>query len=256
MNSYAFNNIAGGNLKVACNLIWTEEMLAAGLLGVGAIAVISAIGWILNAYLGTNAGGDPPEPGDKDYVHAVTSLAWLLRVMVYGLAIAAVYSLSVTANSYLTAWSSWSDQRAPRWLAWPAHYYWSLFLATILSLEIIFRKIDTRLKSFTIAIFGSVGYAIVTVILVAWTADRPQAFWESPSYATAIAATLFALLMPFPVLVALVHAVPRLPKPTGPDEFSYVETIGDQRVVEVIKSPAGADGDVGEVEQRRSAPIA
>jgi hypothetical protein len=205
---YLFNRVAGSDLSKGCHLIWTQEMMAAGVLGIGAIALASGIVWVHAVYIGQDTTQKSDTPQEE-----VDTLASLMRVVIYGVAVVTIAMLTVTADAYLRAWST---TRPFAWI-WLVRIYGIFILVPIIYLELKQRwnshKGDTNdhTTAFKFALFGAVIYTVLAGVIVAVLTSTPASLWASPSSAVAITATIFALGIPAPILVALIYAVPPLP---------------------------------------------
>lgn len=215
VGSHVFSHISGGNLGVACRPIWTQETVAVGLLGLGVVALVGAIWWLLAAYMRMDRPGDPLNGKvERRFLRDVEMLSALLNVMMYGFVTVAVVDGSLAAQGYLGSWSRWSGHAAPTGLVWLADYYWIVMMIAVVSVDFFVRRSKKagveRTKAFKVAVFGLVLYAILVEVLVEMTTSRPEKFWESSSFAVPMAATLTGLLVPVPLLITLVCAVPHL----------------------------------------------
>lgn len=129
LDSYLFGLVTGDTAVQACRRAWTEAMFAAGMLGLGSVAVIVAVVFLLGVFFWDAAGPPKAPPDDKaldDWVPAAPkarpgknameeSKDMLARLCVYlrpGVAVVVIFLLWVTARSYL---SSVFDDRPPGW---------------------------------------------------------------------------------------------------------------------------------------------
>ncbi|MGH3391985.1 MAG: hypothetical protein ACRDOO_24190, partial [Actinomadura sp.] len=164
VDGYLFNRVVGGNFDRACGLIWSQEMLAAGVLGIGAIALVAGIVWVLAVYVGPGAGSaDSAE--DEHYQGRLATLARLLRVALYVTAMVTIAMQTVTADAYLKAWFG-AD--LPAW-TWLVRLYWLGILIAVTFLEWRYRhrRPNDRVRAFEIGVYGAVIYTGVAGVVVA-----------------------------------------------------------------------------------------
>jgi hypothetical protein len=109
LDSYLFGLVTGDHAVPACRRAWTEAMFAAGLLGLGAVAVVAGIVFLLGVLLAVsqkaeatsrrrNAAGD-----DYSITESRDLLADLCNVLRPGVAAVVMFLLWVTTRSYLHA---------------------------------------------------------------------------------------------------------------------------------------------------------
>ena len=118
LDAYLFGLVTGDTADRACRRAWTEAMFAAGLLGVGAVAVVVAIVFLLGVFFGetsatAGSGNKEPVPGanlqpsgideskalKKSNDMLSTICVWLRP----GVAAVVVSFFLLTARSYLSA---------------------------------------------------------------------------------------------------------------------------------------------------------
>jgi hypothetical protein len=213
LDSYLFGLVTGDTS--ACRREWTEAMMGAGLLGVGAVAIVSALGLLLTSYI-----AEPATAASQD--HAATArrpdlatspeanlLRLLTSVLLYGAVAVVVFILTVVAEDYLNAVF---NTHPPRWLADPVYAYAALPLAGLLGLRVLrqWRKPGTSAsgKLLAVATITGGGYAVLGVVLASLAASFPVHDWFPIPTWVAIATTVIGLLVPVPIFVALVATVP------------------------------------------------
>ncbi|MEU7525983.1 hypothetical protein AB0A74_09635 [Saccharothrix sp. NPDC042600] len=98
-DSYLFSLIAGGSFDSLCQRIWAETMAASGLLGVGGMALISGIAWLL----ANHAWGDASPTAVSKHANAAhgMNLGRLSRFMVFGVAAGVTLLLGMTTLDYI-----------------------------------------------------------------------------------------------------------------------------------------------------------
>jgi hypothetical protein len=90
LDSYLFGLVTGDSV---CRRAWTEAMLAAGLLGIGAVAIIAGFGLLVAEYV----------PGGKERKESVAMLQILFNVLRGGVALVVLPLLFMTSWNYLYA---------------------------------------------------------------------------------------------------------------------------------------------------------
>jgi hypothetical protein len=208
LDSYLFGLVTGDTS--ACRREWTEAMMGAGLLGVGAVAIVSALGLLLTSYI-----AEPATAASQDHAAdlATSPEAKLLRVLtsvlLYGAVAVVVFILTVVAEDYLNAVF---NTHPPRWLADPVYAYAALPLAGLLGLRVLrrWRKPGTSASGTLLAVatITGGGYAVLGVVLASLAASFPVHDWFPIPTWVAIATTVIGLLVPVPIFVALVATVP------------------------------------------------
>lgn len=205
--THVFNHIAGGNMAVACRQAWSHEMIAAGLLSMGAITFVGDIWWLIAAHLGT-------EPIVGRHRREVRSLAVLLSLFMHGLTFSVAVNMASTAKTYLDVWSTASGRPTPGWILWALVAY-PLCVVALMAASNRYartknRSAVERSTSFRIAVFNSVVYTVVADVCVTLPALVPESLWTSPSFGLPVVTMAFALLGPLPTLIGVICAVPRL----------------------------------------------
>jgi hypothetical protein len=127
LDSFLFGLITGDQADVACRRAWTEAMFAAGLLGVGTVAVVVSIVFLLGVFFDPairqarsgkeapegSAGKSPGEAADEDLIRKSNDLLAMLGSLLRpGVALLVVGLLVMTAASYLFAFFR---AHAPTW---------------------------------------------------------------------------------------------------------------------------------------------
>jgi hypothetical protein len=126
LDSFLFGLITGDQTKVACRRAWTEAMFAAGLLGVGTVAVVVSIVFLLGVFFDPAvrqarsreeaAEGSGRKSSEDDAEHAIRKsndlLAMLCSYLRPGVAFLVVGLLVMTSASYLFAFFR---AHAPTW---------------------------------------------------------------------------------------------------------------------------------------------
>ncbi|MFI6299436.1 hypothetical protein ACIBEJ_48135 [Nonomuraea sp. NPDC050790] len=201
LNSYLLAVIAGETPKGgACYRIWSEMMIASGLLGVGAVALTSGVAWLIAAHLEQDDGAE-----------GAVDLERLARAVLHGVATLAVLLLSTTSLDYLYVAF---DTHPPGWLIATVYAY----LATVLVLIAVIRGRLRRTTAVSEEIarhlskgtFGTVRYAFVIAVALGLLLAYADVYWNPTPAWLAVVVVILAMPAAAPVLLRLVYAVPRL----------------------------------------------
>lgn len=214
LDSYLFGLVTGESTAIAgafstCRRAWTEAMFAAGLLGVGAVAVIAGFVFLFAAYS----------------IHQVETMCNFLRP---GVAFAVLILIYATAWSYLFAVF---QGHIPYWVK--IFYIIFAVIGTIIVLVVITAGITTRnfdnpvahffkangplhiTRAVWLAISSSVVYSLLSVVWASAVSITPAHFWNTTHFwvRVVIVATIFWVLVVslIPLLVLLLRAVPVFP---------------------------------------------
>jgi hypothetical protein len=171
LDAYLFGLVTGETAAL-CRRQWTEAMIAAGLLGVGAVAIICGLGLLLNSYIceeriapaagparqpaQETGAGRPQEPGraaeldtrdgpadghgPADLDEPARLLQLLTSLLVCGVVFIVVFLETVTAEDYLNAVF---NLHPPRWLADPVYGYGTLVLVGLVGGYLFKRRSPT-----------------------------------------------------------------------------------------------------------------
>jgi hypothetical protein len=211
LDSYMFGLVTGDS---SCNRAWTEAMFAAGLLGMGAVAIIAGFGLLVAEYV---------DKKDKESTAMLETLFKFLRV---GVALVVLGLLFMTSWNYLYAVLGKGVPGYAKDLLWS---YFAIGAGALLILIANARlpkswmnrlteriqKIFTRLpdshdfkQKVNRAIYSSFGYTIVSVLAVTFFARTSPRSWNQPDWlvtaafgATVAWVLIFALAPLFYLLV-------------------------------------------------------
>jgi hypothetical protein len=195
LDSYLFGLVTGDS---SCHRAWTEAMLAAGLLGIGAVAIIAGFGLLVAEYV---------KKTDSELVTMLKTLFNLLRL---GVAVVVLGLLFMTSWNYLFAvlgnqvpgyaedllwWYLGIGMTALAILvvnAWLPNS-WTDRLAGPLQ-KIASRKISKWLvgsrdikQKITRAIYASLGYTIVSILAATFFARTSSGHWDQPDMLVKVA---------------------------------------------------------------------
>ena len=211
LDSYLFGLVTGESTAITgtfstCRRAWTEAMFAAGLLAVGAVAVIAGFVFLFAAYS----------------VHQVEKMCNFLRP---GVALVVLILLYTTAWNYLFAVF---QGHIPYWVSF-AYIIFVIIGASIVLVVIAAgletRNFDNRVAHFFravgtvhltravwLAIASSMTYSLLTVVWASVISITSASFWNTMHFwvRAVIVGTLFWILMVslIPLLVLLLRAIP------------------------------------------------
>jgi len=246
LDAYLFGMVTGDTTAVirsviphvsACRRAWTEAMLAAGLLGVGTVAIVAGFVFLFAVYFGD-------QRRSRYYHHAQLASSLDLLVLLCN-AVRAGVTLVVGALLYMTARSYLQaiyNGKIPAVAKPCLHIYVGFGVVAVLVFTVALfapllprrerRNVLTRLvqpdtdkrfiQTLKIAIYSSIGYSVATVIAAVAVASTSAYRWTASPYVDhiAIATVLWILLGPLvPVLLLTGRAVPSFETP-GPSTRS------------------------------------
>lgn len=226
-DSYIFSHVTGSAGDMLCARVWTDGMFASGMLGVGAAGVVTGACWLLAAHL------DSPEQsqGEKEREASPAAgdggvdLPWLAAFVMYGVTVAIVLLLAMTADHYLRIVTH-DDKNAWLLAIWSVP---ALVLLAMIVLGIIRRrrgqvadwqegkgKVVWR-RCLRFAVYGMLVYAVATPTVAGLFASAADDWWERPGLLMVVPTIGIELVIPSALLVALVLAAPPMPvsRPTS-----------------------------------------
>ncbi|MGW1059110.1 hypothetical protein [Micromonospora rubida] len=227
-DSYLFSHVTGSAGDRTCARVWTDGMFASGMLGVGAAGVVTGACWLLAAHL--DIPNEPHAGHEDETLRSLRrrddsiDLPWLAAFMVYGVTVAIVLVLAMTADRYLRIVTR--DDNSPWLLA-----IWSVpvvVLLTTIALGVIRRrrgrnrawqKSDSRAfwhRSLRFVVYGMLGYAVFTPAVAGLYASADDSWWEKPSPLMIVPTIAIELVIATVLLVALVLAAPPMSAPQSP----------------------------------------
>ena len=206
LSSYLFGLVTGDTQADACKRAWTETVVASGLLGLGAVAMVSGIAWLLAAYLLTT----PEDAKVGASGRAMRRLGQIVAVILYGVIAVVACLLAVTVYGYVRAWYV----NIPAWVTAALIAYTPALLAVLIT----WRRLppsrsggsERSVDAMFLGTLTAVGYAIVGSVFAGVVAATHVSHWQKPSAAWLVVTALLALLVPAPTLVSLAYAVPSL----------------------------------------------
>lgn len=213
-DSYVYGMVVGGQGDAICARVWSEAMPAGGMLGVGGVAVVTGICWLLATHLEGDAATDTDDPSN----HATIHLHRLSRVMVHGVTTAVSLLLVSAAVNYLAVVF---DHRPPTWLTWVVFAVPLAVSGTALGLdgwrswrarkEPSHGDVPVLSTSLTAAAIGVLLYAIVgPAVAGGLLTDLPDRVWTPASPLLVALGLTTGLVLPGFLLVLLAFAAPPL----------------------------------------------
>jgi hypothetical protein len=235
LDAFLFGIVTGENTNVlhgvTCRRAWTEAMFAAGLLGIGAVAIVVAFVILFSAYF-----SDAEYKGSRwEWVASLEMLEVFSRLIRGGVAVGVIAFLYLTARSYLLAIF---NDHVP--VIGTVFLYGYVIVAAVVVLGMTafslkpgsdnpiskFLSVNTKrefIRWLRIAIWSAIIYTVISALLAAGAASISARFWN-PAYPavrvifgiTVAWASIVSLL---PLLLLLIRTVPGLqhPLPDGPE---------------------------------------
>ncbi|WBB88140.1 MULTISPECIES: hypothetical protein [Micromonospora] len=220
-DSYIFSHVTGSAGDDLCARVWTDGMFASGMLGVGAAGVVTGACWLLAAHLDNPEQPSGSNTGQESAAAEAGSinLPWLAAIIMYGVTVAIVLLLAMTADHYLRVVTREDDSA---WLL----AIWSvpaLVLMAMIVLALIRRRRGQLpewregkgkvfwQRSLRFAVYGMLLYAVITPVVAGLFASASDAWWGSPGPGTIVPTIGIELVVASVLLVALVLAAPPMP---------------------------------------------
>ncbi|MFI9242842.1 hypothetical protein ACIGXF_09630 [Streptomyces sp. NPDC053086] len=223
LDSYAFSLLNGDVAENACVRIWTESLIASGILAVGAVAVMAGISWLLNAYIENQSDEAAVEPASDQLIAGLATLERVLRRIVYGVTLMTVLLLSTVANDYVNV--VFAGRSKPWWGPSISPLY--VLLASLGMMGITWwrqRKAEEQnptdgpsQNALSTAFAAVTSYALGGTAAIGSLTSTPISFWNPAPNLLVITTISFVLIVPVPAMLALIYAMPspRVPAVTN-----------------------------------------
>jgi hypothetical protein len=208
-----------------CSRIWAQTVIAAGLLGVGAMAIITGLIWLLSVH-SLDGGQSNKEVSESDAENASAyganlNLSGVLRAMAYGVSFTITCLLGSTVYSYLYVAkfpahlpSSWAI-----WIILPAILILALtgLLKLLRRSHRIFWPMRRPVSEVALwfATYGILAYSLANAIFAGIIIDFSDRWWENPPEAAVVAIITSGLVFPIILFVVFIQAKPSSRKETG-----------------------------------------
>jgi len=234
LDAFLFGVVTGDSTAVigkvsACRRTWTEAMFAAGLLGIGAVAIVVGFVLLFDVYFSNSVqrGSDWQE-----WRASLKMLETLCNAIRGGVAVATIDLLYLTARSYLLAIFNGNVPILGTAVFLHGYLYAGILAVAVVTITALIRQsIPKRfsrwyrfsrwlmtedrqhfVKTLKVAIYSSVGYAVISVLATAATASWPAKDWN-PGYpwvratiaGTVVWVSIAALV---PILLLLARTIP------------------------------------------------
>jgi hypothetical protein len=234
LDAYLFGLVTGDSTQIidnvsACRRTWTEAMFAAGLLGIGAVAIIVGFVILFDTDL-SSVRPDGQNSHDQDLRKALQMLKGLCIFLRRVVAFIVVGLLWVTAKSYLLAVF---NDRIP---TLGKIFIYGYGLVAVLAIPVVIAAAFARrsvsfpsINVLRIAIYSSVFYAVISVGLAGFTASGSIHDWGRTDpvarvmISVAVVWVLVASLIP--LFYLLVCNVPTFASPQKPEPRSSAATL-------------------------------
>jgi hypothetical protein len=212
-DSLLYGLISGEGSDHFCARVWSEGMAAAGMLAVGAMAIITGISWLLASHMEEVA--EPHEDSLKDRSAKVIDLDRLVRLMAYGVGVGVMLLLAAVAYDYLAI----VFRSPPELLVWAIAVSLIFVVIVIVGSAFLWRYVlhdsnnERNLVSnvgLRVAAYGTLGYAVVGPFFATLESEFGVSWWRPVSGVVITEALTAGLFVPGLLIIALVHAVPPL----------------------------------------------
>jgi hypothetical protein len=232
-DSYLYSRLSGEDSDPLCSRVWSQGMVASGMLAVGAVAVINSMCWLLATHLEhatqVELAPRPGQPTPAEHGGAAqqllveptrqTDLHGLARIMVHGAAIAVSLLLAVTSLQFLAV----TLENTPAWLMWSVVLSPIVVNTTTLTWD-GFRAARHRrrartapvtpARSSSTAAGGVLVYGVTGPVAIGLLTNVPIA-WSPPAPATVASVLLVAFVAPLALMILLVATAPPLRSPVA-----------------------------------------
>lgn len=208
-DSHMFSVVSGKTSDPYCVRVWSGEMGAAGMLAVGAMAIVTGLSWLLASHFETAT-----EPGAQKS-HTLPkgiNLDRLVTLMAYGVGVTVTLFLASTTYDYVAISF---PQKQPRTLTWmvllsPVFVFAACGGIAKISTWRARRKDAPRAmstKSLTVAAYGLGAYAVASPVFNGIIGELGTGWWKPTSSLVVYSSIGMGLFAPALLLIALVLAV-------------------------------------------------
>jgi hypothetical protein len=221
LDSYLFGLVTGEGAGASqCRRAWTEAVLAAGLLGIGTVAIIAGFVFLFAVYFSDNTN----DLGAS--LHLLQDVCTLVRT---GVVVVVMALLWLSAHSYLAAVFPSGPPRLARYLV-DGYLGLGLLVVAMLTVTLplaVLRRDEEPsglikwlrasgpphfIRALRLGVFAALLYSVSTVLFAAVVTSRPVTFWNPASgdvRAVAVAAVLWMLVVPLlPIYMLTARVVP------------------------------------------------
>ena len=213
-DSQLWSVISGSSANLNCSRLWSETMVATGLLAVGGMAIVTGISWLLYSHL-----DQPIRSRDASSTmqnKPVINPNWFIRIMAYGVGVTVTLLMAVTSKEFLYAAFSSHAPTASNWITIISPISVFAVPAGLTVLGRIRHGRDKRIipyKGLEVAAYGILGYAVAGPVFGGVVVQLGVSSWQPPSGVLVGATIALGLAIPALLVISLVHAVPPLPWP-------------------------------------------
>lgn len=214
LDAFAFA-LVSGQVEGSCLKVWTESIVAMGMLVVGTCTALSGVAWLFVAQL--ESIEVPRTEQFNDVCHEATQLDRLLRMSVYGITGLTVFLLATSAHDYINI--AYVDRVKPPWAPFVIPLYLLLVSAILGSILLFRRRCNRRSgrdanssiqRSLTTAVNAVLVHALMGLAIVGTATSTPTTAWEDIPFPVLLVLLTVALVLPAPILFAIALSVPRL----------------------------------------------
>lgn len=214
LDAFAFA-LVSGEVQGICMKVWTESIVAMGMLVVGTCAALAGVAWLFVAQL--ESIEVPRTEGPNGVCHNAMQLERLLRRSIYGITGLTIFLLATSAHDYVQI--AFAERDKPSWLTLVIPLYLSVVLF-ILALMVLVRRrrwrresCDADLsaqRSLSTAVNAVLVHALLGMAIVGIATSTQASAWEEVPLSAFLLLLGVALVLPTPILFAIALSVPRL----------------------------------------------
>ncbi|RZU10148.1 hypothetical protein EV645_6608 [Kribbella rubisoli] len=213
MDSYLFASLSGDSEAAdLCLRSRSSGLIASGILGVGGMAIMAGICWLLAASVTLDSAPRrtqfwrQAEVEQRDLDDEVRRLGIFAEVMMYATAAAIASFVVLTGVDY--AYYGLHTSKVALLYGGAAAYL--VLLAGLLygSWAVKRKRTAPGRATVTAAIMSTVGYSVVGAVVTTVIMAPFGGYWAEPSRWVVLAITGFALLGGLPAMITLAHVVP------------------------------------------------
>lgn len=214
-DSHLFSVVSGSASDTICLRVWSLAMPASGMLGVGAMAIITGITWLLPSHL-SNTSITTDKARQNGNLHSV-NLNGIVLAMAYGVSVTVILLLGSTTYSYFyvvkyphavpNAWADWT---------WVAPLIVGALAIAFALMRRFWRQHHPHSvdrfseRALQLAAYGIMAYAIIGTVFSGLVTELANSWWRSSHASIVFGSVAIGLIMPGLLMIALVHAKPAL----------------------------------------------
>jgi hypothetical protein len=200
-----------------CSRVWAQTVVASGMLGVGAMAMITGVIWLLSKHSSNEGRAEKNVRSDKSKLYSENpSLNGVLRTMAYGVSVAITTLLGSTVYAYLYI-AKFPNHLPSSWETWIILPPVTIVTLTA-SLKLLRRfhpnfwpmKHPVSQVALRLATYGVLIYALAAAVFVGIITDFPDRWWNKAPEIVVMAVIISGVATPVLLFIILIQAKPPL----------------------------------------------